>query len=109
MYKLSSEKQAPIGDGYDVYMKSMEWVMDQAKILRALLSYRSNNMIKNNKTLEELMKHIDGCFKIWITEKDRKTIVCQCNDKWDIPEEIEKEIVDNWICCEKRVKVCLDR
>ena len=51
MYKLSSEKQAPIGDGYDVYMKSMEWVMDQAKILRALLSYRSNNMIKNNKTL----------------------------------------------------------
>lgn len=44
-------------------------------------------------TVEELMKHIDGCFKIWITEKDRKTIVCQCNDKWDIPEEIEKEIV----------------
>ena len=60
-------------------------------------------------TVEELMKHIDGCFKIWITEKDRKTIVCQCNDKWDKPEEIEKEIVDNWICCEKRVKVCLDR
>lgn len=51
MYKLSNEKQAPIGDGYDVYMKSMEWVVDQAKILRALLFYRSNNMISNNKTL----------------------------------------------------------
>ena len=51
MYKLSNEKQAPIGDGYDVYMKSMEWVVDQVKILRALLSYRSNEMIDRNKTL----------------------------------------------------------
>lgn len=51
MYKLSNEKQAPIGDGYDVYMKSMEWVVDQAKTLRALLSYRSNDMIDRNKTL----------------------------------------------------------
>lgn len=51
MYKLSNEKQAPIGDGYDVYMKSMEWVVDQAKILKALISYRSNEMINSNKTL----------------------------------------------------------
>ncbi len=32
-------------------MKSMDWVVDQAKILRSLLSYRSNDMINNNKTL----------------------------------------------------------
>lgn len=51
MYKLSNEKQAPIGDGFDIYMKSMEWVVDQAKILRSLLSYRSSDMINNNKTL----------------------------------------------------------
>lgn len=51
MYRLSNEKQAPIGDGYDVYMKSMEWVVDQAKTLRSLLSYRSNDMIDRNRTL----------------------------------------------------------
>lgn len=51
MYKLSNENQAPIGDGYDVYMKSMTWVVDQVKILRSLLSYRSNEMIDRNKTL----------------------------------------------------------
>lgn len=51
MYKLSNEKQAPIGDGYDVYMKSMEWIVDQAKILKALISYRSNEMIDRNKIL----------------------------------------------------------
>lgn len=60
-------------------------------------------------TVGELMEHIDGCFKIWITKKDRKTTVHQCDNKWDIPEEIKKEIVDNWFCCEKRVKVALDR
>lgn len=51
MYKLSNENQASIGDGYDVYMKSMTWVVDQVKILRSLLSYRSNEMIDRNKTL----------------------------------------------------------
>ena len=51
MYKLSNENQAPIGDGYDVYMKSMEWIMDQAKTLKSLLSYKSNDMIDRNKTL----------------------------------------------------------
>ncbi len=51
MYKLSNEKQAPIGDGQDVYMKSMEWIMDQVKTLKSLLSYRNNDMINNNKTL----------------------------------------------------------
>jgi hypothetical protein len=51
MYKLSNENQAPIGDGYDVYMKSMELVVDQAKMLKALISYRSNEMIDRNKTL----------------------------------------------------------
>ena len=25
-------------------------------------------------TVEELMRHIDGCFEIWITEKDKKNI-----------------------------------
>lgn len=51
MYKLSAEKQAPIGDGYDIYMKNMEWVSDHAKTLKALLSYRSNEMINSNKAL----------------------------------------------------------
>ncbi len=51
MYKLSNENQAPVGDGYDVYMKSMEWIMDQVKTLKSLLSYRSNDMIERNKTL----------------------------------------------------------
>lgn len=51
MYKLSAEKQAPIGDGYDIYMKNMEWVSDHAKTLKALLSYRSNSMIDSNKSL----------------------------------------------------------
>lgn len=51
MYKLSNEKQAPIGDEQDVYMKSMEWIMDQVKTLKSLLSYRNNDMINNNKTL----------------------------------------------------------
>ncbi len=60
-------------------------------------------------TVQELMEHIDGCFKIWITEKDRKTEVAFLEDKWDIPKEIEKECVSNWIVCEKRVKVALDR
>ena len=34
-------------------------------------------------TVEELMRHIDGCFEIWITEKDKKTTVCKCDDKWE--------------------------
>jgi hypothetical protein len=32
-------------------MKSMEWIMDQVKTLKSLLSYRNNDMINNNKTL----------------------------------------------------------
>lgn len=51
MYKLSNERQAPIGDGYDVYMKNMKWVIDHTKTLKSLLSYRSNDMIERNKTL----------------------------------------------------------
>ena len=60
-------------------------------------------------TVEELMRHIDGCFEIWITEKDKKTTVCKCDDKWKIPEEVEIETVGDWFCYEKRVKVALDR
>lgn len=60
-------------------------------------------------TVEELMKHIDGCFKIWITEKDKKTEVVSVDNKWEIPENLEKEMVSDWICCEKRVKVALNR
>lgn len=37
MYKLSNEKQAPIGDGFDIYMKSMEWVVDQAKNIEVVI------------------------------------------------------------------------
>lgn len=51
MYKLSDEKQAPIGDGYDIYMRDMEWVISHAETLKALLSYRSNHMIEANKAL----------------------------------------------------------
>lgn len=51
MYKLSSEKQALIGDGYDIYMKNMEWVIDHSRTLKALLSYKSNDMINSNKVL----------------------------------------------------------
>lgn len=29
----------------------MEWVVDHAKILKALISYRSNDIIDRNKTL----------------------------------------------------------
>lgn len=54
-------------------MKSMEWIMDQVKTLKSLLSYRNNDMINNNnnnktlalasietsiETLEELRKAI---------------------------------------------------
>lgn len=51
MYKLSDQKQAPIGDGYDIYMRDMEWVINQARTLKVLLSYGSNDMINRNKTL----------------------------------------------------------
>lgn len=51
MYKLSDQKQAPIGDGYDIHMRDMEWVINQARTLKVLLSYGSNDMINRNKTL----------------------------------------------------------
>ena len=57
----------------------------------------------------DLMNHIDGCFKIWITEKDKKTEIGYFDDKYVIPEGIEKERVSNWFVCENRVKVALDR
>ena len=46
-------------------------------------------------SVAELMDHIDGCFKILITEKDRKTEIGYFDDKWDVPEEIEKERISN--------------
>ena len=58
--------------------------------------------------LKELLVHIDGCFKIWLVEKDRETDIGRFDDKWDIPEELENEKVENWICCENLTKIALD-
>lgn len=49
-YKLSLEKQAPVGDGYDIAMRSMDWCKAQIKELKALLNYKSDSMIALNKS-----------------------------------------------------------
>lgn len=59
--------------------------------------------------VKELLEHIDGCFKVWITEKDRKTTVVLLTNKWELPEYLKDEIIDNWLVCEERVKVSLAR
>lgn len=49
-YKLSLEKQAPVGDGYDIAMRSMDWCKAQIMELKALLNYKSDSMIALNKS-----------------------------------------------------------
>ncbi len=51
MYKLSNEKQAPIGDGYDIYIQYMEQAMGHVKTLKSLLTHKNSALIKNNETL----------------------------------------------------------
>lgn len=48
-YKLSLEKQAPAGDGYDIAMRGMDWCKAQITELKALLNYKSETMINGNK------------------------------------------------------------
>lgn len=48
-YKLSLEKQAPVGDGYDIVMRGMDWCEAQIMELKALLNYKSETMINGNK------------------------------------------------------------
>lgn len=48
-YKLSLEKQAPVGDGYDIAMRSMDWCKAQIMELKALLNYKSETMISENE------------------------------------------------------------
>ena len=49
-YKLTLDKQAPIGDGYDIAMRSMDWCKAQVMELKALLNYKSISMIDLNKS-----------------------------------------------------------
>lgn len=70
-YILSLEKQAPIGDGYDIAMGNMDMCKVQIMELKALLNYKRDNIIKLNKnraisdinyvigTMEELKKIIN--------------------------------------------------
>lgn len=60
-YKLSLEKQAPVGDGYDIAMRGMDWCEAQIVELRALLNYKSEIMINENKirTLADIDSVID--------------------------------------------------
>lgn len=51
MYKLSAEKQALNGDGYDIYMKNMEWVSDHQIVgikIKVEDKARRKNSWKNN-------------------------------------------------------------
>lgn len=59
--------------------------------------------------VSELLKHIDGIFKIYITEKDKKTEVGLYADKWDVPNEICEQSMSDWFLTENRVRIALDR
>lgn len=48
-YELSLERQAPVGDGYDIAMRSMDWCKAQIMELKALLNYKSETMISENE------------------------------------------------------------
>lgn len=48
VYILSKEKQAPIGDGYDVAMADRNWCKEQLSELSALLKYKDPNMLEVN-------------------------------------------------------------
>lgn len=59
--------------------------------------------------LSDLLNHIDGTFKIYVTEKDKKTEVGLYADKWDVPNEITKEPIFDWFLCDNRVKIAINR
>lgn len=71
--KLTLDQNAPIGTGFDYYIRCMDCTLIDVKELKALLLYRNQTMISLNKTralsaidcamesLKELRATIEEC------------------------------------------------